>query len=1131
MLATVLGLLGTLLATAPAQAAVAKPGRLTPSDGESVSGIPVLTWDRVSGATSYDVQVATNPDFGVVKYRTTTTNRRVVPDIELPPGDLWWRVEANSPSGDSGWTMEVRFTRNTLAGPALLGPDDGQELDQPEDPALLSWEPVPGAVGYTVEIDDAADFINPTTYTTKTTSYVVPKPQIATTYHWRVRATLAGSVVTEYSAPRTYSIGGLEKPVLVAPADSALESVKDVVLDWRPVAGAATYDLQISTDENFTTFEHVRNDVRGTRYSPPVTLDNDQYFWRVRPVDTLGNELAWGSVDTWEFRRHWPEQPQLEHPGPGAVVGDPFFYQWTPVTRASHYTVEISETGDFSRPDDVCTTTQTTYTPMELGDCYPAGAGTYSWRVIAHDDHVSRSGPPVRTDSIQSDVKRFSYLPGLADPSSPADGSTVEIPTLSWDPVAGAAQYKVFLTSTDGGSNPVNGVTTSSTTFTPRKALTVGKTYRWWVQTVSGDGRLGPSLVPDAQPRFTMAETPLATATQPQQRSPQVQEHSGRFPGLTWDAVAGASFYKVGIRPADSIQAFEELNDQFSYSAGDVTAARAFGTYEWVVNAYDSKGVRLSTSPQPWTLTVSTLGNVTDPQAAMTGLALQAGDVCTAVLPARCVNLKQTPVLRWTPVPGAGGYRLYLSRDREMTNIVSGYPIFVDSSMWTPKQALIDSQAGDAFYWQVQPCVNSSQCNPVTHAPWAFNKLSNPVELTSPAPGATVADDVTFAWRDYLETNLDPTEGHVDDTGVNPRTGAMQYVVEVSTVPNFQSVLDKVEVDQTTYTAFAKAYPEGTLYWRVSVRDGSRNLLGTSEPRTFTKSSPVPELTSPTHGDVVTQTEAFRWQPLDFAASYDIEVYKNADTIGQPTNRVFVGNSKQVAFTTTTPLPASATAYTWRLRRVDASGNKGLWTDLADPAAHFEVSGTAPGLTSPTTGVTVGGSDGLFIWQPVAEASAYRFERRLQGSTAVAETVKTPALAWAPIKTMTDGDYEWRVSTLDADSKVTATSEWRSFLVDSTAPTVTRTAPTGKVAATTTFIAKFSESVTGVSTSTFRLFKKGVPDPVRARVTLNATGTQATLTPRRRLKRVALYTVKVLPGITDAGGNPLAKTGWKVRIR
>ncbi|HET6562765.1 MAG TPA: Ig-like domain-containing protein [Marmoricola sp.] len=1123
-----------------ASAAPASPRGLTPSGPVSSSSL-TLAWDRVAGATSYRVQLSDSPEFTTLPYNVTTTNNKATPTVQLPFGEVWWRVQAVGASGTGEWST-TSFERAELAGPVLNRPYDDETLDQPEEPALLSWYPVNGATSYTIEIDQDTDFIGATKYTTKNTAYVVPNPQVATDYYWRVRATLAKGIETLPSEPRTYEIGGLEPPALDSPADSPDTEIEDVVLDWFPVEGAASYDLQVSTDENFPaeTTEEIKS-IRGTRWSPARTLENDQYFWRVRPLDAQGNKLDWAQTETWEFKRHWPDQPRLEHPVGNAVVGDPFYYQWTPVDKAAGYELQLSTSTDFASPLDRCYTVHTTFVPNGTDDCTPGAAGTYYWRVIALDRHNSSSlsSRTEESEPVPAEVQRFSYLPeGVdLDAATPADGATVQVPTLSWEPVHGAAEYRVWITPIDGGSNGVNGVTTTGTSFTPRKALTVGKSYRWWVQTVSQDGRLGATLVNEAQSVFTVAAQAPASAALPEQLTPGNNAEHSRFPTLTWQPVAGASYYKIGVRPAESVQAYNVLTDKFAYPAGEDTGTGWLDpeTLEWTVLAFDADDVELGRSSSDRLLRIVTLPDAVHPRAALTGAATAQDDTsCTALLPARCEDLRQTPALRWDPVPNAGGYRLYVSRDAAMTNLLFD-PKYVDTNMWMSPTALIDSQAGDAFYWQVQPCTTEGVCGRLDEARWAFNKKSNPVELVSPARGATVDNDVTFTWTDYLETNShDDHTGfdHVDATGVKARISAMHYVVEISTVPNFQTTIDTARVDQTTYTAFTETYPEGTLYWRVAAYDGSNNRLTNSETRTFVKSSPTPRLTSPTGNTTVSQTEPFTWEPLDFAASYDIEVYKNGDTVGQTSNRVFTGTSKQVAFTATSPLPASDLPYTWRIRRNDADGRDGAWTELSDPRASFRVAGKAPTLLAPSRGDVVAADGALFTWQQPEEATAsYRFERRAVGSTSNAELVTTVGLAWAPTKQLPEGSWEWRVSTLDANGKIIKSSEWRGFTVDSTRPTVTVRKPTGKVGRATTFTVRFSERVVNVTTSTARVYLKGSPNPVSAKVKLNTTGRTATIDPVRNLKPGKVYTVRLTPGITDTAANPLVGSSWKVTVR
>ncbi len=72
----------------------------------------------------------------------------------------------------------------------------------------------------------------------------------------------------------------------------------------------------------------------------------------------------------------------------------------------------------------------------------------------------------------------------------------------------------------------------------------------------------------------------------------------------------------------------------------------------------------------------------------------------------------------------------------------------------------------------------------------------------------------------------------------------------------------------------------------------------------------------------VSGTQPLRWKPLNFAASYDIEVYKNGDTNASAANRVLSANSKQTAYSFTRALPVSGKSYVWRVRRRTPTGGE-----------------------------------------------------------------------------------------------------------------------------------------------------------------------------------------------------------------
>jgi hypothetical protein len=271
----------------------------------------------------------------------------------------------------------------------------------------------------------------------------------------------------------------------------------------------------------------------------------------------------------------------------------------------------------------------------------------------------------------------------------------------------------------------------------------------------------------------------------------------------------------------------------------------------------------------------------------------------------------------------------------------------------------------------------------------------------------------------------------------------------------------------------------------------------------------------------------FRWEPLAYAAKYQVEVYKNGDTTFSSANRVLSGTVEQAAYAPSDVLAASGSPYVWRVRRIDASNRAGGWSSTGS----FGVKGTPPPLISPAKGVYVSGRDAYFTWQAVDAAATYRFERRSAGDNDITEAVTTPGLSWAPTKILGDGAYEWRALAYDTKGSLLGSSAWRQFRVDGTVPTVVRKIPVTTASRTANFVATFSEPVKNFNGTSMALFLKGSQHRLAAKVTLLNGGRTATLNPALNLQVGKTYIVKFLKGVTDNAGNPLRLVSWSVRVR
>jgi hypothetical protein len=168
-------------------APVGKP----PADNDiQVTCIPALTWERVSGAASYSVQLSTDSSFTtniLDSTRLTDTTRRV-PEL-LMDTRYFWRVNASNDGGEV-WSLPMRFTTiyPVPCCPLARFPKSGYSSST--DSVRFVWNSSsPHVTGYLIEIahDSAMTDLFLSAVTTDTT-YALHGLADHERIFWRVRA-------------------------------------------------------------------------------------------------------------------------------------------------------------------------------------------------------------------------------------------------------------------------------------------------------------------------------------------------------------------------------------------------------------------------------------------------------------------------------------------------------------------------------------------------------------------------------------------------------------------------------------------------------------------------------------------------------------------------------------------------------------------------------------------------------------------------------------------------------------------------------------------------------------------------------------------------------------------------------
>lgn len=871
--------------------------------------------------------------------------------------------------------------------------------------------------------------------------------------------------------------------------------------------------------------------------------------------------------------------PTLVYPPSGTQVGDDLHYQWTPVRHATRYALEVSPNANFT-PGTFkrCVTQATTYTPGFIREeCRPPTQGvTTYWRVQALDLPF-RGG----VNGIYSATGQFRYTTDQVRALAPANGALVDVPTLRWDAVQDTERYRVTLKSLTTGD--VVSTTTSALSWTPTSPLSSDSDrddparnpdhYEWSVEAIKSAGQPSPRWVTGT---FYLREAPVPAGASPLAALPQHQPVSSRFPSLSWQAypstVDAPVYYRLVVAEAGSGPYQESvtpiLSTKINYPA--VTDANEFFlkpmTYTWRVDAYDANtNARLAVGPSS-SFTITAPDAVAGNQIALDGRALDNGDTCIKRLVVGneetvCRGLPSTPVLDWEPVKGAGGYMVYIAEDPDFTQMVlDPTRTATSNSRWTPttydaKHALADNESGPAYYWFIRPCTRITpfvNCGPgpagrLDSGTNAFRKVSPAVELTSPADQAILADEVTFTWKDYHLTNQ-ATRASYAAGGAPSYQTAMSYRLQVARTPEITSAnaIDDVTVDQTTYTATNKTYPEGDLWWRVQAIDSNGNSLKWSATRKVVKATPAlnldPNTAAPRERATVdpgarpafnsrqsSGPVLFTWSAHDMDATWELEVYRNDDITGSTGSRVFSARLSQAAHVNTSVIPPSDSAYRWRVRRIDVSGNPGPWSDYG----RFFVDPAPVTLNSPPAGATLLPNGVALTWQPYAagntQAAKYEVDIEPVDGGNNPSPVTTAATAWSPYVALRSGTYTWTIKAYDASGGLLGASETRRFTVDGglgvvapaaiAAPngtgvgsTLTSTPPRWSqpdVAMTYQWL-RAGRAIRGATSDTYVL----TVDDVQAAITLQVTGRKAGFTDA----------VSVSNALTGTAGSALTTT-------
>jgi len=390
-----------------------------------------------------------------------TTWTEVTVDLSSYAGSaaqIRWRVGCDSSMGAEGWYVDdVQITTPLPPNPAPVIHAVTPASVVGDEPVLLTLMGA-GFMGAPAVKVDATWLLSVTLVSSTTVTGLLP-PGLATGVY---TVTLFNGDCVSETLPGALTVrGAVSAPEQISPPDGAVITDTTPALLWQPAPGADGYLVNLGG---------TLHDVGAVTAFTTSVLAEGVYTWTVTAYN------LWGALSPaqtpWTFRVMTPLlAPERLSPADGAVITDTMpTLTWGPATGAAGYRITLSgEIHDVGA--------HLAYTPSVLAE------GVYTWTVTAYNlwGDISPEQAPWT----------FRVMTPLLAPErlSPADGAVITdtTPTLLWEPVVGAAGYRVLFT---GEIHDVG----AATSYTP--SVLADGIYTWTVTAYNLWNDVSPEQAP-----------------------------------------------------------------------------------------------------------------------------------------------------------------------------------------------------------------------------------------------------------------------------------------------------------------------------------------------------------------------------------------------------------------------------------------------------------------------------------------------------------------------------------------------------------------------------------------------------------------------------------------------------------
>ena len=269
----------------PKSSTIPTPENLASDETSSTDGAYELSWNEVSGATTYKLR----EDETELELSSDDIQNRTHSVTAKGNGSYDYQVQACDASGAcSDWSSALTVNVFTSDPPTLTS----DETSSTDGTYELSWVAVTGATTYKLQESEGGQESYAEIYSGDADSHEL-MAKMSGSYSYQVRACHTNGVCSEWSSPAiTVNVFRSAPPTLTSDPTSSTDG--SYTLGWNVVDGAATYELQEVMSESNTPLSLTPKDLQ-TRTHSVTAKGNGSYEYQVRACHTNGVCSEWSS--------------------------------------------------------------------------------------------------------------------------------------------------------------------------------------------------------------------------------------------------------------------------------------------------------------------------------------------------------------------------------------------------------------------------------------------------------------------------------------------------------------------------------------------------------------------------------------------------------------------------------------------------------------------------------------------------------------------------------------------------------------------------------------------------------------------------------------------------------------------